>query len=141
MTASPPPLAADLEAGLRRLKLSRIRSLAPELLLTAKTQRWAPEELLRTLVEAEIAARDESNRACRLKEAAFPVSKTLEGFRPGPLLHPQGHLRLSGQPGVGERQGEPLPGRASRNGEVPSALGSRPFLGRNWTEGSLLHRR
>ena len=80
MTASPPPLAADLEAGLRRLKLSRIRSLAPELLLTAKTQRWAPEELLRTLVEAEIAARDESNRACRLKEAAFPVSKTLEGF-------------------------------------------------------------
>jgi len=28
-------------------------------LQAAKTQRWAPEELLRTLVEAEISARDE----------------------------------------------------------------------------------
>lgn len=80
MTAELPPLAADLEAGLRRLKLSKIRSLAPELLLTAKTQRWTPEELLRTLVEAEIAARDESNRANRLRAAAFPVTKTLETF-------------------------------------------------------------
>jgi hypothetical protein len=61
MTAATPPLAADLAAGLRRLKLAAIRQLAPELLITAKTQRWAPEELLRTLVEAEIAARDASN--------------------------------------------------------------------------------
>jgi hypothetical protein len=29
-----------------------MRQLAPELLQTAKTQRWPPEELLRTLVEA-----------------------------------------------------------------------------------------
>ena len=28
----------------------------PDLLTTAKTQRWAPEEVLRALVEAEIAA-------------------------------------------------------------------------------------
>ena len=55
MTAAPPPLAPDLTAGLRRLKLAAMRQLAPELLLTAKTQRWAPEELLRTLVEAEIS--------------------------------------------------------------------------------------
>jgi hypothetical protein len=56
--ASPPPLAPDLAAGLRRLKLVTMRRLAPELLITAKTQRWAPEELLRTLVEAEITARE-----------------------------------------------------------------------------------
>ena len=56
MTArTAPELPADLAAGLRRLKLAAIRRLAPEVLLTAKTQRWAPEELLRTLVEAEIA--------------------------------------------------------------------------------------
>jgi DNA replication protein DnaC len=35
---------------------------------------------LRTLVEAEIAARDASNTANRLKAAAFPVTKTLDGF-------------------------------------------------------------
>jgi DNA replication protein DnaC len=78
--AAPPPLAPDLAAGLRRLKLAAMRQLAPELLITAKTQRWAPEELLRTLVEAEITARDASNALTRLKNAAFPVTKTLAEF-------------------------------------------------------------
>ena len=76
MTA-PPPLAADIAAGLRRLKLATMRQLAPELLITAKTQRWAPEELLRTLIDAEITARDASNARTRMRSAAFPVIKTL----------------------------------------------------------------
>jgi DNA replication protein DnaC len=80
VTAPTPALAPDLHAGLRRLKLAAMRTLAPELLLTAKTQRWAPEELLRTLVEAEICARDASNARHRLKAAAFPVAKTLQEF-------------------------------------------------------------
>jgi DNA replication protein DnaC len=80
MTAATPVLAPDLVDGLRRLKLSAIRALAPELLVTAKTQRWTPEELLRTFVEAEIAARDASNARTRLKTASFPVTKTLEDF-------------------------------------------------------------
>jgi DNA replication protein DnaC len=80
MTAAAPPLAADLTEGLRRLKLAAMRQLAPELLLIAKTQRWTPEELLRTLVQAEISARDASNARARLKNAAFPVTKTLEEF-------------------------------------------------------------
>jgi DNA replication protein DnaC len=80
VTAAAPPLAADLTEGLRRLKLAAMRQLAPELLLTAKTQRWAPEELLRTLVEAEISARDASNARTRLRNAAFPVTKTLDDF-------------------------------------------------------------
>ena len=80
MTAAAPVLAPDLAAGLRRLKLAAMRQLAPGLLQTAKTQRWAPEELLRTLVEAEITARDASNARTRLKSAAFPVTKTLDEF-------------------------------------------------------------
>lgn len=81
MTATAPPaLPADLAAGLKRLKLATMRQLAPELLVTAKTQRWKPEEFLRTLVEAEIASRDESNARSRLRAAAFPVTKTLEDF-------------------------------------------------------------
>jgi DNA replication protein DnaC len=80
MTAAPPPLAPDLVEGLRRLKLAAMRQLAPELLRTAKTQRWTPEELLRTLVEAEITARDASNARNRLKTAAFPLIKTLDEF-------------------------------------------------------------
>ena len=58
MSTAAPPLAPDLELGLRRLKLATIRAQAPERLQTARTQRWAPEEVLRTLVMAEIAARD-----------------------------------------------------------------------------------
>ncbi|MGZ6825077.1 MAG: IS21-like element helper ATPase IstB, partial [Blastococcus sp.] len=81
MTATaPPPLAADLTEGLRRLKLGTMRRLAPDLLVTAKTQRWTPEEFLRTLLAAEITARDESNARARLKAAAFPVTKTLAEY-------------------------------------------------------------
>ena len=78
--AAPPPLAPDLTEGLKRLKMAAMRRLAPELLVTAKTQRWTPEEFLRTLVEAEITARDESNARTRLRQAAFPVAKTLTEF-------------------------------------------------------------
>ncbi len=80
MTATPEPLAADLEAGLRRLRLSAIRTLAPELMVTAQVQRWKPEELLRALVEAEIDSRDLSNARGRMKVACFPVTKTLDEF-------------------------------------------------------------
>ena len=80
MSAPAPPLAPDLAAGLKRLKLATIRARAPEVLRVAKTRRWAPEELLRTLVEAELAARDRANRAARLKAAGFPVAKALDDF-------------------------------------------------------------
>jgi DNA replication protein DnaC len=81
MTATaPPPLPTDLNDALKRLKMAAMRRLAPELLVTAKTQRWKPEEFLRTLVEAEIAARDASNARTRLRQASFPVTKTLEEF-------------------------------------------------------------
>ena len=92
MTAAAAPLAPDIAAGLRRLKLATMRQLAPELLITAKTQRWAPEELLRTLIDAEITARDASNARTRMKTAAFPVIKTLDELDrkacsiPGPTL-------------------------------------------------------
>jgi DNA replication protein DnaC len=79
--APPAPLAADLTEALKRLKLATVRRLAPEVLATAKVQRWAPEEVLRTLIEAEIAAREQSNQATRLKTATFPVVKTLDEFK------------------------------------------------------------
>jgi DNA replication protein DnaC len=80
MSTTPVPLAPDIEAGLRRLRLGAMRHLCPELLVLAKTQRWKPEEFLRTLIEAEIASRDASNARTRLQQAAFPVTKTLDEF-------------------------------------------------------------
>jgi len=89
MNTTPPPLPADLEIGLRRLRLGAMRQLSPELLVVAKTQRWKPEEFLRTLVEAEIASRDASNARGRLKAAASPVRKTLDEFDVGASSVPQ----------------------------------------------------
>ena len=89
MSTTPPPLPVDLEAGLRRLRLGAMRALSPELLVVAKTQRWKPEEFLRTLVEAEIASRDASNARGRMKTAAFPVRKTLDEFDVGASSVPQ----------------------------------------------------
>lgn len=80
MSAPAAELPADITQALRRLKLSTMRRIAPELLVVAKTQRWVPEEFLRTLLEAEIASRDASNASARLKQARFPVTKKLEGF-------------------------------------------------------------
>jgi DNA replication protein DnaC len=112
-----PELPADLAAGLRRLKLATVRRLAPELLLTAKTQRWTPEEVLRTLVDAELTARDASNTANRLKAATFPVTKTIDTFDVAASTIPQAtfdyltglewlrataNLALVGPPGTGK---------------------------------------
>jgi DNA replication protein DnaC len=84
-----PVLAPDLELGLRRLKLRAMRSLAPEVLQTAKVQRWAPEELLRTLVDPEVTARDRSNEASRRRQAGFPVAKSIDEFKVAESSIPQ----------------------------------------------------
>jgi DNA replication protein DnaC len=112
-----PDLPADLDAALRRLKLATIRRNAAEVMITAKTQRWTPEEVLRTLIEAEIAARDASNAANRLKAAGFPVAKTLDSFDVAASSIPQAtldylanlewvrgqqNLALIGPPGTGK---------------------------------------
>ncbi|MCB8913611.1 IS21-like element helper ATPase IstB [Rhodococcus rhodochrous] len=102
---------------MRRLKLATVRRTAAEVLQTAKTQRWTPEEVLRTLIEAELSARDASNIAARLKAAAFPVAKTLDSFIVAESSIPQttfdyliglewvrahANLALVGPPGTGK---------------------------------------
>ena len=73
----------------RRLEPGTVRRLAPEVLHTAKVQRWTPEEVLRTLIEAECASRDESNLRNRLRGAGFPVTKSLDEFKVAASSVPQ----------------------------------------------------
>lgn len=93
MSAPAPVLAPDLEKSLKRLRLARIRAIAPEVLQTATTQRWKPEEVLRTLVEEEIAARDEANLRIREKQAGFPMLRTLEEFKVAESSVPEATFR------------------------------------------------
>jgi hypothetical protein len=122
-TAAPPappaPLPADLTEALRRLKLGTVRRLAPEVLHTAKVQRWTPEEVLRALIEAECASRDESNLRNRLRGAGFPVAKSLEEFKVAASSGAAGHVRLPGRPGMDIRGGESLSGRPSWHRQEP----------------------
>jgi len=77
-----PPLPDDLEALLRRLRLPHIRRLAPEVIATAKAQRWDPAEILRALFGEEAAGRERSALATRRAAAAFPTGKTFHAWQP-----------------------------------------------------------
>ena len=81
MTAAAPALAADLVAGLKRVRLAHFRAQAADILQTATTQRWAPEQLLRTLLTTELAGRDAANQAARRRGAGFPAEKHFEDFQ------------------------------------------------------------
>ena len=81
-TPEPPPLDDDLEALLRRMRLPHIRRAAPDVLATARAQRWEPAEVLRVLLTEEVAGRDRSSTATRLTAAAFPTGKTFDVWDP-----------------------------------------------------------
>lgn len=81
-TPAPPALDDGLEALLRRMRLPHIRRAAPEVLATARAQRWEPAEVLRVLLVEEVAGRDRSSTATRLAAAGFPAGKTFEAWDP-----------------------------------------------------------
>jgi len=81
-TPSAPALDAELEALLRRMRLPHIRRVAPEVLATARAQRWDPAEVVRVLMVEEVAGRDRSSTATRRAAAAFPTGKTFDVWDP-----------------------------------------------------------
>ena len=76
-----PVLPSELVTVLHRLRLPYVRRAAPEVLATARAQRWDPAEVLRVLLAEEAAGRDEATRAMRRRAAGFPAGKTLESWR------------------------------------------------------------
>jgi len=78
---TPPPLPAELTSVLHRLRLPYIRRSAPEVLATARAQRWDPAEVLRVLLAEEAAGRDAATTAMRRRAAGFPSGKTLGSWR------------------------------------------------------------
>ena len=79
-TPSAPPLDAELERLLKRMRLPYIRRAAPELLATAKSQRWDPAEVLKALLTEEVCGRDRSALATRRTRAGFPTGKTFAAW-------------------------------------------------------------
>ena len=73
-----PPLPDELEALMRQLKMPHARAIAPELMATARTQRWDPAEIIKALLTEETTGRARSMLATRRKEAGFPTGKTFD---------------------------------------------------------------
>jgi len=81
-TPAAPPLPAELDTLLRRMRLPYLRAAAPDVLATAKAQRWDPAEVLRVLINEEVIGRDAATRRMRRKTANFPSGKTFAIWRP-----------------------------------------------------------
>jgi hypothetical protein len=108
--------------------------------VTAKTQRWAPEELLRALVEVEITARDASNARLRTKQASFPTRKTIADLTWPPAASRR-RLGLPHLAGVDRGKAEPDPDRTGRHRQEPRPDRARPRRRRDRPSSPVLHRR
>ena len=75
-TPAPPPLDDELMRLLKRMRLPYIRNAAPELLATAKAQRWEPAEVLKAL-----------DLLPQAKQLAENARKVVAQRNPGPLGH------------------------------------------------------
>lgn len=79
MSAAPIDEVVDL---LRELRLPHMRRHAPDVLQTAKAQRWEPAEALKALLTEEVAGRKASSIKTRRKAAGFPTGKTFDTWDP-----------------------------------------------------------
>ncbi|MBV6510282.1 MAG: IS21 family transposase IS1415 [Acidimicrobiales bacterium] len=71
---------AAIEEVIELLRALRphMRGAAPDLLATAKAQRWEPAEAIRVLLAEELAGRQASSVRSRRKAAGFPTGKTFD---------------------------------------------------------------
>ena len=79
-TPPPPPLPAELEALLRRLRLPYVRKAAPEVIANATAQRWEHAEVLRVLLAEEAAGRDQATTRMRRRSSGLPAGKTFDAW-------------------------------------------------------------
>ncbi len=82
-TPASPPLPAELEALLRRLRLPYVRKAAPEVIANATAQRWEHAEVLRVLLSEEAAGRDQATTRMRRRSSGLPAGKTFDAWESG----------------------------------------------------------
>ena len=77
MTSAASPIDEVVEL-LKALRLPHMRRHAPDMLATAKAQRWEPAEAMRALLAEELAGRNASSINTRRNAAGFPTGKTFD---------------------------------------------------------------
>ena len=120
-TRAAPPLPEELTAVLTRMRLPYLRALAPEVLATARAQRWDPAEVLRVLITEEIRGRDEATRRMRRKAAGLPAGKTFDSWRePDSSIPPATQTGLATLEWIGRHENLAIAG--------PSGTGKTHFV-------------
>ena len=79
MSATTAPID-DVVELLKELRLPHMRRHAPDLLATAKAQRWEPAVAMRALLAEELSGRQRSSINSRRKAAGFPTGKTFDAW-------------------------------------------------------------
>ena len=112
MNSAPIDEVVDL---LRALRLPHMRAAAPELLATAKAQRWEPAEAMRALLTEELAGRQASSVRARRKAAGFPTGKTFDAWDGDRQLDPGAHPAGAAHPRMDPPPREPRRVRTIRH--------------------------
>jgi DNA replication protein DnaC len=73
----------------RRLRLKYLREQVVEVVEYAKAQRWDPTEVLRVLLQAEVAGRDASTIEAKRRRAGLPTGKTFDVWVPSKSSMPR----------------------------------------------------
>ncbi len=81
-TPAAPPLPAELERLLHRLRLPYVRRAAPDVIATATSQRWEHAEVLKVLLAEEAAGRDHATIRTRRRASGLPAGKTFDAWEP-----------------------------------------------------------
>jgi hypothetical protein len=74
-TPSAPPVPDELDRVLRRMRLPYLRKAAPDVLATARAQRWDPAEVLRVLLAEEVTGATPPPAGCVARPPASPPAR------------------------------------------------------------------
>ena len=102
---APPPLPAELERLLRRLRMPYVRRAAPEVIATATSQRWEHAEVLRMLLAEEAAGRDQATIRMRRRASGLPAGKTFDAWEPERVRDPRPDPERATDAGMGRPRG------------------------------------
>ena len=83
---------------MRRMRFPYMRTAAPDILATAKAQRWDPAEVLRVLLAEEVRGRDEATRAMRRKTSAPSRTSITPASHEKRFISPPAAIHRPGRP-------------------------------------------
>ena len=136
-----PPVPAELEALMRRMRLPYLRSAAPDVLATARAQRWDPPRCCACCWPRKSPAVTPRPAGCGAAAPGFPSGKTFSSWRPEESsISAATQDALATLEWIGRAENLAVAGPVG-NRQVSFRRGPRPRRDRERPEGRLVHPR